>query len=92
MSDQPVVPSFGLIAVTATGGFAAVSWTYWYGHVVPTVLSAFVNDAICLATSPGQYSPTYGACFLSRATAALNCSSLSWYGLSIPRSGCVALR
>ena len=69
-----------------------MSWTYWYGHVVPTTLSPFVNDWICFATSPGQYSPTFGACFLSRSTAALNCSSFSWYGFLDPEIGLCRLQ
>src|SRR5918995_2956886 len=71
VSDQPVVPSFGLIAFTGTSAFC--SCRYWYGHVVPTTLSPFVYDPICFTTSPGQYSPTFGACFFSSATAASNC-------------------
>ena len=47
MSDQPVVPSFGLIA--STGFLSALRMFSWYGQVVPMTMSLFAYDWICFA-------------------------------------------
>ena len=47
VSDQPVVPSFGL--TTSTGSLSAARTCTWSGHTVPTTLSLFLNDWTCFA-------------------------------------------
>ena len=80
-----------MAGVDFTGAFSPSRVKYWYCQVVPTLTSPLANDEICFAKST-QYSPTFGRCSFSRSTAALNCSSSSSYGFSIPRSGWCAFR
>jgi hypothetical protein len=44
VSDQPVEPSFGRMALTGT--FAAWRTPAWYCQVVPTTMSPLVNASI----------------------------------------------
>src|SRR2546428_453993 len=63
----------------------------WYGHDAPMTASPFLNSEISSDAS-AQYFFTSGRCFLSNATAALNCAELSSYGSLIPRLGLVFIR
>src|SRR4029078_5274617 len=66
VSDQPVVPSFGTIACTGTGGFSAAIRLTMYCQVVPTADSPDLNDVTCFAyVEPSQYSPMFGRCCFS---------------------------
>ena len=52
LSDQPVVPSLGLTALTGTGGVAPWRTPTWYCQVVPTTMSPLVNESICCWAVP----------------------------------------
>src|SRR5947209_1951992 len=95
VSDQPVAPSVGtkpwLAGLIATTTCLLFSWKYWYCQVVPTQSSPLAYDWICLVALP-QYSPTYGRCWVSNCTAALNCLLSSSYGLVIFSDGSCDLR
>src|SRR5512132_4396628 len=86
VSAQPVAPSFGIVSFT--GALSAMSVLVWFGQDAPMIASAFLKRTISSGAS-AQHFFTSGFCFLSSATAASNCSWLSAYGSSIPRSGCV---
>jgi hypothetical protein len=84
VSAQPVIPSVGTTASTATP--EPFSVFVWYGHVVPTTVAPLVKFSISSAYA-SQYLPMNGCWSFSSAIAASNWGCVSSYGSVIARSG-----
>src|SRR5262249_1120586 len=69
VSAQPVTPSLGTIALTATPEPLRV--LVWYGHVVPTTDAPLVKLSISSA-KPAHYLPPFWCWVFGRATAGVN--------------------
>src|SRR5262249_38399780 len=89
VSSQLVAPSLGMISLT--GPPLASSDPVVIGHVGPSHASPLAISW-ALSAEPDQYFLISGRCFLSKATAALNCFGFSSYGSKMPSDRLLFIR